>query len=91
MMPLRKEQYRDMNKYYKTRREQVRRWAQRTGSGQYPRRAWTEDENRLVLDHSITDRELGVKLRRSVLSIQVHRAYLKKKQKNQQESQAEVK
>ncbi|MCD8107252.1 MAG: hypothetical protein LUE20_04725 [Oscillospiraceae bacterium] len=44
----------------------------------YPRHAWTEEECRLVLEHSIPDSELSVKLGRSLKGIQEKRRRLKK-------------
>lgn len=78
MMPLRKYSYQDMSKYYKTRREQVRRYAERTGSGQYPKRRWNDEEDQRVLNHSIPDRQLSKEIQRSVKAIQIRRCELKK-------------
>lgn len=77
-MPLRKHSYRDMSKYYRTRRKQVRRYAERTGSGQYPKRRWNDEEDQRVLSHSIPDRQLSKEIQRSVIAIQIRRCELKK-------------
>ncbi|MCD7847476.1 MAG: hypothetical protein LUG49_05560 [Oscillospiraceae bacterium] len=44
----------------------------------YPRRSWTADEKRQVLEHSIPDSELSAKIQRSAKSIQEERRRLKK-------------
>ncbi|MCD8006224.1 MAG: hypothetical protein LUF29_04520 [Oscillospiraceae bacterium] len=46
----------------------------------YPRHAWTEEEERLVLEHSIPDSELSAKICRSLKSIQEKRRRLKNAQ-----------
>lgn len=76
-MPLRKENYRDMQRYHETRRRQMARWRQRGGSGQYPRRPWTRDELQLIIAHQMPDRELSRQIQRSVVAIQTKRFHLK--------------
>ncbi|MCD7785624.1 MAG: hypothetical protein LUH18_08665 [Oscillospiraceae bacterium] len=46
----------------------------------YPKRAWTAEENKLVLEHSIPDSELSKKIQRSVKSIQEKRRRLRTEQ-----------
>lgn len=87
-MPLRKSEYRDLNKYYTTRRAQVRRYRKRTGTGLYPARSWTKEDDRRVLEHSIPDRQLGEEIKRSVSAISVRRSKLKRKLRENQ-NQAE--
>lgn len=77
-MPLRKHSYRDLDKYYRTRREQIRRYAERTGSGKYPPRPWNATDDQRVLSHSIPDRQLSNEIQRSVKAIQLRRCKLKK-------------
>ena len=72
-MPNRKENYRDMQRYHITRRQQIARWRKRGGSGKYPKRPWTDEEIKLVMAHQITDRELSRQIQRSVLAIQIKR------------------
>lgn len=83
-MPLRKSDYRDLDKYYETRRQQVRRYRQRTGAGLYPPRSWTKEEDHRVLEHAIPDRRLGKEIQRSVSAISVRRAKLKQKLREKQ-------
>lgn len=71
---LRKEQYRDLNKYYNTKRRQQRRYYRQTVCG--PKK-WTEDEDALVLLHVMTDRELSAKIGHSMAAIQKRRTRLK--------------
>lgn len=76
-MSCRKDQYRDLDKYRKTRMNQKRRYRLRTGSGLYKRRAWTDEEDRLVISHEIADVDLSVLIKRSVQAIQVRRNRIK--------------
>lgn len=76
-MPNRKENYRDMQRYHITRRQQIARWRKRGGSGKYPKRPWTDEEIKLVMAHQITDRELSHLIQRSVVAIQTKRFHLK--------------
>lgn len=46
-------------------------------TAKYMRRIWSDEEDKLVLEHSITDRELSQKIERSVEAIQVRRTRLK--------------
>lgn len=77
-MPLRKHSYRDLDKYYETRREQMRRYAEHTGSGKYPPRPWNAADDQRVLSHQIPDRQLSNEIQRSVKAIQLRRCKLKK-------------
>lgn len=83
-MPLRKSDYRNIDKYYTTRRQQVRRYRQRTGAGLYPPRSWTKEEDHRVLEHVIPDRQLGKEIQRSVSAISVRRTKLKRKLRKRQ-------
>lgn len=83
-MPLRKSGYRNLDKYYATRRQQVRRYRQRTGAGLYPARSWTKEEDHRVLEHAISDRQLGKEIQRSVSAISFRRAKLKRKLREKQ-------
>jgi len=66
MAKVREQKRRDRKRYYgKT-------------ANRYPKRAWTVEEKRLVLEHSIPDSELSAKIQRSVKSIQEERRRLKK-------------
>ena len=55
-------------------------YRERTGSNLYKRRPYTQEENELILKHSIPDRELSEKIQRSVLAIQHQRCRLKKEE-----------
>ena len=74
---LRKKLYKDMAKFQATKRAQTKRWRERTGSGKYAIRKWTAYEDKLVLEHKMSDRELGKKIQRSVSSIYSRRVRLK--------------
>ena len=70
-------EYRDMEKYREYKRKTQSRYRKRTGAGQYPAREYTLEEDRMILEQSITDRELGIKIQRSVGAIQKRRHHLK--------------
>ena len=67
----------DRNKFREIVRNEKTRWRMRTGSFKYPSREWEEYEDRLVLEHKVTDRELSELIQRSVLAIQIRRSRLK--------------
>lgn len=75
-MAIRKERYADMEKFNKTRKNQRKRYYQKTQM--YKGRPWSQDEERLVLEHKIPDSELSRKIKRSVGAIQTRRRVLKK-------------
>lgn len=67
----------DQNQYRIVKREQKRRYREKTGSGMYQPRSWTTYEMNLVIRHVMSDRLLAIKLHRSVGSIQQKRTRLK--------------
>ena len=54
-MAIRKKRYADMEKFNKTRRNQRKRYYKKTQM--YEPRPWSQDEERLVLEHKIPDSE----------------------------------
>ena len=72
----RKEKYRDLNKHKAACLRQKRRYYGKT-SNLYPPRAWTTEEDNLVLELKITDSELSAKIQRSVGAIQHRRNRLR--------------
>ena len=75
---LRKKFYKNLSKFQATKRAQTKRWRERTGSGKYAVRRWTTYEDKLVLAHKMSDRELSEKIQRSVSSIYSRRVRLKR-------------
>lgn len=75
---LRKKGYKDMNRYKVTKRQQQKRWRERTGSFLHGRRRWSDAEIELLLDQSISDRELSEKIERSVDAIYTMRSKLRR-------------
>lgn len=75
----RKENYRDMNKWRDTCRRQNRRYYRKTQaySEISNRRKWTQEEDSEILRRDISDRELALKLKRSMSAIQIRRSRLK--------------
>ena len=74
---LRKDKYKDINKYKKTKNKQQKRYYDKTVNAKRSRMKWTVEEEKLVLEHKIPDRELSQKIQRSQKAISVRRAKLK--------------
>ncbi len=74
--------YRDMEKFLE--KENLRKKTRkRISMRKYRRGAWTEYEDGLVMEHSITDTELSKLINRSVSSINGRRSYINKKLKGE--------
>ena len=54
-----------------------RNYAQTAADARNSRAEWTEREDKMVLAHSIPDRELAAKIGRSVQAIQIRRSRIK--------------
>ena len=74
-----KKDYADLEKYKRYKKEYQKRYRKKTNAGKYPKREWTFKEDMMVLEHSMTDRELAEKLQRSIGAIQSRRHNLKTK------------
>ena len=70
--------YRDKEKCRKIRNKQRQRNYAKTAK--YLPKEWTEEDDALVLEHKMPDRELSKLIEHSVQSIQVHRSRLKKRE-----------
>lgn len=75
---LRKSNYRDLDKWRKTKREQKKRYYEKTRNGRNHRQRWAMREINMVMEHKITDTELATLIGRSVGSIQIMRSKQKK-------------
>lgn len=75
----RKKNYKNLDKYRKTCNNQMKRYYDKTVNARNSRQKWTEEEKQLVVEHSITDKELSEKIGRSMKAINVMRVKLKKK------------
>lgn len=75
-MPNRKNCYRDMEKFLKTRNAQRQRYYNQTAI--YKPSHWTFEQDMMVLEHTIPDSELSAKIHHSVRAIQHRRCRLKK-------------
>lgn len=78
-MSYRKSCYKDLDKYRLTRNKGKRKYYSKTAK--YKRRAWTELEDVIVLEHKKTDTEISNYIQRSVCSIQDRRHRLKEMEK----------
>lgn len=76
-MPNRKYAYANMQKFRKTTNAQKKRYYSKTEF--YGPSTWTVEQDKMVLEHLITDTELSKIIRHSVKAIQVRRCRLKKK------------
>lgn len=79
-MPKCRKTYKDMDKYndYVNRNRKAN--YQKGNFSDGTARPYTLDEMELILEHSMSDRELAKLLKRSVQSIQIKRCRLKKKE-----------
>lgn len=77
-MPLRRERYKDKEKFLRTRAIQRKRYYDKTAHlYDGPKRKWTKEEMLLLFNNPITDTELSAIIERSVKSIQVKRSKIK--------------
>ena len=74
-----KSNYKDIEKFRLTRNKVKRKYYSKTAK--YKRRAWTELEDVIVLEHNKTDTEISNQIQRSVCSIQTRRCRLKEMEK----------
>lgn len=74
-MRIEKQRYRD--KHRAEYNAYMREWYRKNKSIEYPRRKWTTGEDLLVLEHSMTDKELAQLLKRSWTGVRKRRADLK--------------
>ena len=75
-MPNRKNGYRDMEKFLKTRNAQRQRYYNKTAI--YKPSRWTFEQDMMVLEHTIPDSKLSAIIKHSVRAIQHRRCILKK-------------
>ncbi len=78
-MSYRKSNYKDIDKFRLARNKGKRKYFSKTAK--YKRRAWTELEDVIVLEHKKTDTEISNYIQRSVCSIQTRRCRLKEMEK----------
>lgn len=72
-MSFKSNRYGSRERYNKRRK----RYREETGSGLYKQRPYTDEEDRLIMEHAVSDRELSEQIERSVTAIQSRRARLK--------------
>lgn len=70
---LRKSEYKDLEKYKKTKREQEKRYYGKTQDAPNSRKYWTSREIKMIMAKNMADRELSQILGRSMKAIQVKR------------------
>lgn len=71
--------YKDRMKWFNTKKEQQRRYYRKFTYAPNHHIVWSEDDKKLVLEHSIPDSQLAKKIGRSVGAIQQMRYILKNK------------
>lgn len=74
--------YKDKEKARRTRNKHRRQNYQKTAFAPNSGKLWSEYEDAIILEHTVTDFELAKLLKRSVGSIQNRRCRLKKKESN---------
>jgi len=68
-----KNTYKDMDKWYKTKRENRKRYYEKTKNAANRKKGYTTGEVQMIMEHKLTDRELSEKLGRSMKAIQKKR------------------
>lgn len=74
---LRKSKYKDLEKYKKTKREQQKRYYDKTQDALNSRKCWTPREIKIIMAKNMSDRELSRILGRSMKAIEVKRSKIK--------------
>lgn len=74
---LKKENYKDLNKWRKSKNRQRNRYYRKSQKAENSGETWTKKEEDLVMAHSMTDTELSKKIGRSVGAIQKCRCKIK--------------
>lgn len=75
---LRKDKYKDMEKWKETSRKQKRKYYAKTSNRKNSKKKWTQYEVELIMEHKQSDSELSETLGRSVRSIQIKRCRINK-------------
>lgn len=75
---LRKENYKDLDKWRDTKNKQKKRYYKKTQNGCNSGKPWLKQELKLIMEHKKTDTELAIELGRSVAAIQRKRCKVKK-------------
>ena len=70
--------YKDINTGRQKRNEYQTKYRMSHGANEYKRRAWTKEDDELIIAHSISDPELSKQINRSVGAIQARRCKLRK-------------
>lgn len=76
----RKELYRDMERYRETKNKYYSKYYKATENARNKGKRWTKDEDKLVIEHSVSDRELSREIGRSMKAIQMRRAKIKNRE-----------
>lgn len=76
-----KNTYKDLDKWYKTKRRLKKEYYDKTKNAENNKKPYTQEEIDMIMEHSLTDRELSEKLGRSMRAIQRKR-YEEKKNKH---------
>lgn len=73
----RKSDYKDMERFRETKRNYYRKYYKVTENARNSRKRWTKEKDRLIIEHSIPDRELSELIGRSMKAILVRRVSIK--------------
>ena len=78
-MSFRKQQYKNLDKWKATNKKYKQRYYGATRNAENSKMPYTEKEIALILNHTMTDRELSKTIGRSMQAIQTKRSKLKKR------------
>ena len=81
----RPKEYRNMDLWRKTKNQSKMRYYRQFQK--YPPRKWTANEDKLILEHNSSDRELSELLERSVGAIQYRRCLLNKRREKKKDGE----
>lgn len=77
----RRNEYKNMQKWYDTKKAQQSRYYGRTAFAPQHHKIWSEEDRRKVWEHEIPDNKLAKEIGRSVGAIQMMRSRMKKEKK----------
>ena len=78
-MSYRKARYADIEKWRNTVKNYNRRYYQKTADAPNSGKSWSQEEDGIIMKHTIPDREISVLIGRSMNAICKRRWFLKKK------------
>jgi len=81
---LRKNSYKNLDRWRETARKQCRRYYKRTELASNRSKPWDKTELDIVMRHELTDHEISKEIGRSVMAIQIARCREKKRRQERE-------